>query len=84
MERTKYVSWAGADVFPAVQIVGADISDRTGSDAGAFAQDSDFERAFLQHDHLFVDVLMGRMRHLAGRKSRDVQFDRQSGVGLAV
>jgi hypothetical protein len=46
-------------------------------------QNGHFNRTLQNQDHLFVNVVMGSMRHLAGSQLGDVQLYRNSGMGRA-
>ena len=75
---------AGAHVAPAVMIVRSHERGRAWTESGGAAGDGDFERPFVDHDHFFVDMAMGRMGRLAGSQLGHVQLDGKSGVRLAL
>jgi len=74
----------GAYVAPAVMVVRGHERRRARAQRGGAAGDGDFERPFLDHHHLFVDMAMGRMRRLAGGELGHVQLDGEPGVGIAL
>jgi len=73
-----------ADIAPAVMIVRSHECRRTRAERGGPTGDGDFERPFLDHDHLFVEVAMGRVRRLAGSQLGHVQLDGKPGMRLAL
>ena len=75
---------AGAHVAPTVMIVRGHERGRAWTESGGAAGDGDFERPFVDHDHFFVDVAMGRMGRLAGSQLGHVQLDREPGMRFAL
>src|ERR1017187_10271278 len=71
-------------VVPAVLFVGGDVCDGTRSQFGAAARDGHFHSPFADEDHLFVDMVMRRMRRAAWRQLRLMQLDPPSGVRFAI
>ena len=71
-------------VAPAVFDIGFDVGDGTGAERGNRFADGDFERAFVDDDHFFVNVLVGRVRGEARAEFGFVHFHAETGVGFAV
>lgn len=65
-------------------VIGCDKGDRTGRKAGGLTVDSYVQRSPLKQEHLLMNVLVRRMRLLAGTQFRQVQFDRESSVRGAI
>lgn len=70
--------------FQAVLFIGVNVDDRARTDYGGFAGNRRFQRTLLDEHHLLVLVMVGGMRHLAGRHRCNVQVDGEAIVGSAV
>lgn len=64
-------------------LVGCDIRDAARPDSGGFSRYGDLKRALVYHDHLFVDVMVRRMRAFARAKLGDVQLDGNAGMSFS-
>ncbi len=73
-----------AGVTPTVFDIGFDVGHGTGAERGDFAAKGDFENALVDDDHLFVDVLVGRVRSEARPEFGLMHFDTETGVRLAI
>ncbi len=75
---------SGAHIAPAVMVVRSHERRRARAESGGAAGNGDFERPFVDHDHLFVDMAMRRMRRLAGSQLGHMQLDGEPGVRFAL
>lgn len=78
--ENKVLRGGSPDVAPSVFFIGSDVGDRAWTQSGFAVEDGDLKRTGLDHDHLFVHVVMRRMRRSAGSEFRHVKFDRNAGV----
>ena len=78
--QNKIVGGPGPHIAPAMLFIRSDVGYRARSQRSGSPRDGHFERALMDHDHLFVHVVVGRMRRLAGTQLGHVQIDRESGV----
>src|SRR5260221_2843390 len=78
--QNKIVGGPCPHIAPAVLFTGRDVGYRARSQRSRAPRDGHFERALMDHDHLFVHMVVGRMRRLARPQLGHVQIDQEPGV----
>src|SRR5262249_58734131 len=82
--ENKIVGASGPHIAPAVLFTRRDVGYRARPQRSGPPGDRHFERALMDHDHLFVHVVVRRMRRLAWPQLGHVQIDRESGVRYTI